>query len=210
MSFRRLQSQFEQWSAFLAANVDSTAGLSRLSAQLASADRFDDLLQRGVSDAGDSIVELSSLDELEWAFLKSLVERYSMEWESYFDPLIYVGYHQEKDRRTWTPSTLPMTDHDMSRPHVVIHFWAPWNMCDREFDANLRPVVRRLQRQTAFRSINVNSPLCADAFTQDDALNVPTLAFYNNGHRHHSTAGIRTTADIEDEISGWLADSNAR
>lgn len=210
MSFKRLSNQTEQWGAFLDANVDSVAGLSCLSEQLATADRFDDFLQRGVSGARNSVVTLSSLDELEWAFLRSLIDQYSVEWESYFDPLTYVGYHQELDRRMWVPSTLPMTDDDMSKPHVVIHFWAPWNGYDREFDTNFRPVVRRLQRMAAFRSINVDLPLCTDAFTQDDVLNVPSLAFYNHGKRHHTTVGVRPTGDIESEITEWLADSNAR
>lgn len=209
MSFRRFPNRSEQWTAFLGANAESVAGLERLSALLATADRFDEFLQRGVSDAGDSLLTLSSLDDLEWAFLRSLVDQYSTEWESYFDPLTYRGYHQEFERRTWVPSTLPLTEEDLAKEHLVIHFWAPWNMYDREFDTHLRPVVRRLHRSVAFRSVNIDLPSCTTDLARNEVLNVPSLAFYNHGKRHHTTVGVRPATDIECEVRDWLADSSA-
>ena len=200
----------KQWDAFLESNSDSVAGLSRISALLTNADRFDWFLQYGESDVSNSPMTLSSLTEMEWAFFQSFVSQYSTEWESYFHPLTYVGYFQEAKRRMWVPSTLPITDDDMKKPRVVIHFWAPWNIYDRKFDISFRPVVQRLQRMVTFRSMNVDLPSCTDAFTLDDVLNIPSLAFYNDGTRHHTTVGMRPTAEIEDEVRDWLANSNVK
>jgi|GEM_PF-1964512 len=210
MSFKRSANQSERWSAFLEENAAAVARLSRVASQLATADRFDDFLQRGVSDVGHSLITLSALSELEWAFFRSVVDQYSREWQSYFHPLMYAGYHAELDRRTWIPSTLPMTDDDMRKPHVVIHFWAPWNIYDREFDDNIRLITQRLRNDVAFRSMNVDLPSCANAFTLDDVLTVPSLAFYNVGKRHHTTVGVRPTAEIEREIKEWLAHTGSR
>ncbi|MEM7315785.1 MAG: hypothetical protein AAF497_21825 [Planctomycetota bacterium] len=208
MAFRHNSTRARQWAAFLAANTDSIAGLPRLSTELASADRFDDFLPTGVSGIGSSMITLSTLDGVEWAFLKSFVEQYSKEWESYFDKLTYVGYYQEVERRNWVPSTLPVRDEDMGLSHVVVHVWAPWNIYDREFDTVFGAVVRRMCRWVVFRSMNVDLPSCTVVCTKDDVLNVPSLAFYNFGHRHHRTTGWRSADDVEAEIREWYAESN--
>lgn len=210
MSFKRLSNRSEQWAAFLDVCADSVAGISPLHEQLATAGRFDDFLQRGVSDAGGQLISLASLNDIEWAFLRCFVDRYSSDWQTYFDPLIYVGYHQELDRRTWVPSTMPMAATDLVKPHVVVHFWAPWNMHDRDFDSKLQPVVARLQRSVAFRSINVDQPTCPDASTREDALNVPSLGFYSSGRRHRTMVGIRPSSEIEHEIRQWLDHTDAQ
>ncbi|MDM4019488.1 thioredoxin family protein [Roseiconus lacunae] len=205
-----MPNQAEQWSAFLDRNAQSVSRLGRLAPQLATFERFDDLLKRGASQVGDSLTLLDSLDDAEWATLASLLSAYSTEWETYFDPLIYTGYYKELDRRFWTPSTPPLTSGETAAANLVIHFWAPWNAHDRTFDQDFQLVVQRMQSRVLFRSMNVDLPSCADVFTKNDVLNVPSLAFYNNGIRSHTTVGVRPASEIESEVKTWLSASNAR
>lgn len=100
MSFRRKSNLTTQWRLFVARHTDAIAELQRLAYWLETPDRFDDLLQHGDLTLDDSPASLADLSAREWRHLQAIVDSYSVDWQSYFAPTIYVAYYTELGRRS--------------------------------------------------------------------------------------------------------------
>ena len=209
MSFRRTSNQTDQWLAYCQNHSQYVDQLPRLSPLFNSSQRFDEFLQTGVFDKLDGMITIQSLTDAEWAPFELFVDHYSSERETYFDPLTYRGYHHERNRRNWRPTTDKFTTSDLSSQWLAILFWAPWNAHCRTMDSNLISALSCFPN-VVFRAINVDNAEFRNVCTNAEVLNVPALALYHNAERSETIVGVRPPTEIEQLIRTWVDPANDR
>jgi len=99
MSFRRLPTDREYWSRFCGRNGGLIEALDSIAIGFASPDRFEELLQSGVTGSKDATAELSKLSNDEWLAFNGFVEHFRRDWQSYFVETLYPAYFREVQRR---------------------------------------------------------------------------------------------------------------
>ncbi|MCC7422004.1 MAG: hypothetical protein IT428_17130 [Planctomycetaceae bacterium] len=99
MAFRQSLSRREQWSAYCQKHAELIDGLPDLLTVLQTDDRFDEFLQTGEDPIGKPLITLSDLPDCEWDFLVRFVERYALDWQSWFSPTAYPAWFAERLRR---------------------------------------------------------------------------------------------------------------
>jgi hypothetical protein len=109
----------------------------------------------------------------------------------------------------WTPSTPPIVgERDGAqldeRTTIAVHFWAPWNGIDPQFDQHIRQFADQYASCVRFYSANIdlkeNRKLCE----QCQIVNVPTLCMRVNGVWQQPIVGCRTAAELAAEIETRL------
>lgn len=96
----------------------------------------------------------------------------------------------------WTPSSPALSAETFvstlqRHPFVAIHFWAPWNGYDREFDKRLARLREEFGTQIVFRSVNVDDAGLAAVCVTAPVLNVPALGIWRHGLRDRVLIGLR-------------------
>jgi thioredoxin-like negative regulator of GroEL len=107
----------------------------------------------------------------------------------------------------WAPSTEPVTAADLAAgPVVVLHYWAVWDLIDREMDARLRALREEYAGRILFKSCDIdrseNKP-----FIQGIA-NIPALGCFIRGKWFKSLIGLRSAEELRSVFDGWLAAAN--
>jgi hypothetical protein len=205
MSFRKANNKSDRWRAFCIKHDRFLSQLPRLASVFATADRFDQFLQSGVYDGGETVLAIISLTDDEWPPFSLFVDQYSIDWQSYFTDTMYVAYHREYDKRYWRPATTRFVRDDMRLPKLIVHFWAKWDAHDRRMDTNLRPAIERFNDRVEFRSLDIDVPQLHDVCRDAGILNVPSLVFYAEGNVDRLLVGVRDSDVIINEIESWLA-----
>lgn len=209
MSFRRTTNRTTDWRTFCRVNAVYVDALPRLSRILSSSERFDSFLQAGLDDDAAGLITLSSLTTDEWVALSLFVDRYSVDWQSYFVRTMYGGYYRERDRRHWCPTSIAFDRKDLSSQRLVIHFWAKWNTHDRVMDERLQQPMARFSDRVTFRSLDIDRTDLRDICTEAGVLNVPSLALYTAGVLSQTFVGSLEPDAITEAIAMWIDDEKA-
>ena len=103
MEFHRSRTDRERWSAYcrsLGLNADDAGPFA---SALKDPARIEQVLSDGCCVLKGREVPLSSLPEEEWLVFESFLAAYRTEWQTYFEPMVYPGYFDERDRRGLPP-----------------------------------------------------------------------------------------------------------
>lgn len=99
MSFRGLPTRREQWSRFCGQHRALVEGLDSIAVAFSNPERFEELLQSGVTSSKDATAELTALSEEEWRLFNGFVDHFEHDWQSYFVETLYPAYFREGQRR---------------------------------------------------------------------------------------------------------------
>ena len=109
---------------------------------------------------------------------------------------------------TWSPRTQPVVCGDLeSCPAVVLHYWAAWDLHDREMDERPAAVRDEYANRVCFRSCDVDRPENRP-FIQGIA-NIPALGCFIRSRRFKSIIGLRSEEELRSVLDGWLAAAGA-
>ena len=106
--------------------------------------------------------------------------------------------------REWSPSSPPVTEPDFATCRVlVLHYWARWNLHDREMDNRLARLRPDFEGRVCFRSCDVdrveNRPWVRGI------ANVPALGCFLDGKWFKSLVGMRCDGELRSTLAGWIA-----
>lgn len=104
----------------------------------------------------------------------------------------------------WAPSTSPVTESDFHAFSVVVlHYWANWNLHDREMDRRIASLRDEYSRRICFRSCDTdraeNQPLI------QGIADIPTLGCFIHGRWFQSIIGLRSEDELRSVLDRWLA-----
>jgi thioredoxin-like negative regulator of GroEL len=104
----------------------------------------------------------------------------------------------------WSPSTDPVAPADFEAcPVLVLHYWAIWDLHDREMDKRLASLRKEYANRICFRSCDTdraeNKP-----FIQGIA-SIPALGCFIRGKWFRSLIGLRSVEELRSVLDGWLA-----
>src|SRR5437762_2211766 len=85
-------------------------------------------------------------------------------------------------------------------PLVVVHFWAVWNLHDREMDEILQGLMPRYAGRVEFRSLDVDIAEGHDFCRGCRILNLPALAAFVRGVWIETLIGLRQRVELEDRL----------
>lgn len=104
----------------------------------------------------------------------------------------------------WFPVSPPVSASDLqSCDVVVIHYWAQWDLHDREMDRRIVAMTADYAGRVCVRSCDVDKPdnrpfICGIA-------NIPALGCFIRGKWHESRIGLRAEAELRSFFDAWLA-----
>ena len=104
----------------------------------------------------------------------------------------------------WCPSTVPVAREDFEAcPVLVLHYWAIWDLHDREMDKRLAALRDEYAGRIGFRSCDVD---CAEnrSFTQGIAT-IPALGCFIRGKWFKSLIGLGSEQELRSLLDGCLA-----
>lgn len=111
--------------------------------------------------------------------------------------------------RDWIPSTPALDEEDLRSPVLtVVHYWAIWDLHDREMDGRLAAICPDYDGRINFRSCDVDRP--ENRRFLSDIANVPTIGSYFRGLRFKVTVGVRSKTELRHMLDGWLAASGSK
>ena len=210
MSFRKSQNESDQWQTFCQRHDGYLSQIPRIACLFNSSGRFDEFLQSGLYAGANDTISIQSITAEEWPAFLGFVDHYSNDWQSYFTRTMYAAYFAESERRRWLPSTIPFNSNDLACSHLVIHFWASWNMVDRPMDSNLESAASSFDGIVDFRSLNIDLPRHRDFCLASNVANIPALGFYVAGIHDSTLIGLREPNTIVEIVSNWLDTGIAR
>ena len=112
----------------------------------------------------------------------------------------------------WHPESPPIDAAEFealiaTEAFVVLHFWAEWDIYDRQLDRALAPVRAEFADRVAFRSADVDQldlvPVCRTC----DIVNVPALVCFARGRREHTLVGLRPSTELRQLVAGLVSGS---
>lgn len=104
----------------------------------------------------------------------------------------------------WSPTTRPVARADLEMCQVlVLHYWAMWNVHDREMDQRLTALRDEYVGRICFRSCDVDRAE-NEAFIQGIA-NIPALGCFIGGKWFKSVIGLRPEEEIRSILRDLLA-----
>ncbi len=104
----------------------------------------------------------------------------------------------------WIPSTDPVAQRDFDDCRVLaLHYWATWDLHDREMDKQLVALREEYVGRICFRSCDVDRAE-NQAFIQGIA-NIPSLGCFIGGKWFKSLIGLRSVDELRSALDGWLA-----
>jgi hypothetical protein len=109
---------------------------------------------------------------------------------------------------TWSPRTPPVTREDFDTcPVLVVHYWAVWDLHDREMDERLAPLREAYADRICFRSCDTDRPE-NQPFIHGIAT-VPALGCFIRGTWHQSLIGLRSVEELRVVFVNWMAAADA-
>lgn len=104
----------------------------------------------------------------------------------------------------WSPSTVPVSAADFAGPPIlVLHYWAVWDLIDREMDERLGTLRDEYGDRVCFRSCDVDREQ-NNSYLQG-VENVPALGCFIRGKWIQSLIGLRSVEELRLVFDGWLA-----
>ena len=104
----------------------------------------------------------------------------------------------------WSPSTPPVTAADFSAgPILVLHYWAVWDLIDREMDERLGTLREEYGERICFRSCDVDR--AENNSHLQGVANVPALGCFIRGKCFQCLIGLRSVEELRLVFDGWLA-----
>jgi hypothetical protein len=103
----------------------------------------------------------------------------------------------------WSPTTLPVATPDFEECTVlVLHYWAIWNLIDREMDKRLATLREEYADRVFFRSCDTdraeNQPFIHGVG------NLPALGCFIAGKWFKTLVGLRTDQELRSALDSWL------
>lgn len=117
---------------------------------------------------------------------------------------LLAGMADASSRFVWSPSTIPVAPEDFGACLVVVlHYWAVWNMIDREMDKRIAMLREEYRDRICFRSCDVD---CAEnqPFIHGIA-NIPALGCFIRGKWFQTVIGLRSLEAFRPVFDKWLA-----
>ena len=107
----------------------------------------------------------------------------------------------------WSPSTGPVAPEDFEAcPVLVLHYWAIWDLLDREMDKRLAVLREEYADRICFRSCDTDRAE-NEPFIQGIA-NLPALGCFIRGKWFKSLIGLRPVEELRSALDGWLAEAD--
>jgi hypothetical protein len=112
----------------------------------------------------------------------------------------------------WLP-TLPPADASTlpaildKQPIVVLHCWAEWNRVDRLMDTLLQEIIAPFADRVAFYSFDTTPQEGWPFLIEWQALNLPALVCFVDGHHHETQIGLLPKPEMEAKLQEWFAAS---
>src|SRR4051812_9307491 len=104
----------------------------------------------------------------------------------------------------WSPSTVPVAPGDFEAfPVLVLHYWAMWDLHDREMDKRLGVLRDEYAGRICIRSCDTDRPE-NQPFIQAIA-NIPALGCFIRGKWFKSLIGLRSVDELRSVFDGLLA-----
>jgi thioredoxin-like negative regulator of GroEL len=104
----------------------------------------------------------------------------------------------------WAPTTDPVTAGDFQAyPVLVLHYWAVWDLHDREMDKRLRVLREDYAGRIGVRCCDIDRAE-NQTFIQGIA-NIPALGCFIRGKWLKSLIGLRSVEELRPVFDGWLA-----
>lgn len=112
--------------------------------------------------------------------------------------------HAHDNDTGWRPGTPPVTAEDFaSCPLLVVHYWATWDIYDREMDRRLAPSCEEFTGRICFRACDIdraeNRPFI------HGLANVPALGLFVRGTLTRHVIGLRETDELRRTFEKLLA-----
>ncbi|WP_390844346.1 thioredoxin domain-containing protein [Anatilimnocola floriformis] len=104
---------------------------------------------------------------------------------------------------SWYPTSSTVELADFELPILVVHYWAVWNLHDREMDRRLSALCNEYSDRICFRSCNVDG--AENQRFIPDIANIPALGCFIHGELLESSIGLRSVDELRTEFGGWLA-----
>jgi thiol-disulfide isomerase/thioredoxin len=111
--------------------------------------------------------------------------------------------------KRWEPAYRPLALAEVSGVAaagglLVVHFWAPWNGVDRQYNPALVPVREHFGGRAVFRSADVDEPAYAPLLHQWPVINVPTVAGLVAGACVETVVGLLPAAELATRVGAWV------
>ncbi len=104
----------------------------------------------------------------------------------------------------WSPSIQPVGYGDFEAcPVLILHYWAIWDLPDREMDKRLIGLREEYADRICFRSCDVDR-VENQSFIQGIA-NIPALGCFIGGKWFKSLIGLRSDEELRSVLDNWLA-----
>jgi thioredoxin-like negative regulator of GroEL len=104
----------------------------------------------------------------------------------------------------WSPGTDPVVPEDFNAcPVRVLHYWAIWNLHDREMDRRLAALRHEYGDRICFRSCDIDRAVNKSSVR--GIANIPALGCFVRGKWHESLIGLRPVEELRSVFDGWLA-----
>lgn len=91
----------------------------------------------------------------------------------------------------------------ISKPIVVIHFWAEWNLYDIEQRENLSRVDPNYAYDVRFGAVDIDDSKCWD-LAKALKVKVPALVYYQDGKHIETVIGLCSKESIETKLNQLL------
>ena len=109
------------------------------------------------------------------------------------------------DTSNWKPEAPELAQKDFQSLWVLVHFWAPWNLVDR--DASDRLANLEVPNGVLIRSCNIDSGTNLEYVRRAQIANVPTLALFFRGDLVSVLVGLRTNASVNEWVQQHIRGS---
>ena len=104
----------------------------------------------------------------------------------------------------WSPRTPAVTPGDFEACAIlVLHYWAIWDLTDREMDKRLVALRDEYADRICFRSCDVDR--AGNRSSIQGIANIPALGCFIRGRWFRSLIGLRSEQDLRFVLDGWLA-----
>src|SRR5215213_6907355 len=87
-----------------------------------------------------------------------------------------------------------------SYPRVVVHFWADWNLHDKEMRERLNELAKHYGNSIKFASFDTSPEVHWEKCNELDIKAIPALVFYNKGKHYKTVVGLSNRENTETEL----------
>lgn len=113
--------------------------------------------------------------------------------------------NQISENNSWKPSSLPYNrETDDNCRLVILHYWATWNLHNREQERYLEKLTKTLTNPIDIRSWDVDAAKDEQLCPKRQILNIPAVGIVHYGSLKEVAVGLRNTDQLHDFIQAWF------